>query len=199
MLINLCPYVLTIKQKLRKLIWLKHGWHGGGWWDGEVILLLSSFLKWPQSCWWSFRHFRWCSQSPYFSSGYKSLKLNCHTVSGSFSLSLIVSTTTTTTTKSSFTFFLSPWSCGYVPTLEELTQHCILKTRLHILSVAKTKGTRVKSLASEPSQTVFSLKLYLFDLGYVMVSHRLWHSKSVLVWHFVIVWNIWKLTWCQVQ
>ena len=78
MLINLCPDVLTIKQKLRKLIWLKHGWHGGGWWDGEVIFLLSSFLRCPQSCWWLFRHFRWFSQSPYFSSGYKSLKLNCY-------------------------------------------------------------------------------------------------------------------------
>ena len=32
----------------------------------------SSFLRCPQSCWWLFWHFRWCSQSPHFSSGHKS-------------------------------------------------------------------------------------------------------------------------------
>ena len=46
-----------------------------------LLLLLSSFLGCPQSCWWLFWHFRWCSQSPHFSSGHKSLKLNCCTVS----------------------------------------------------------------------------------------------------------------------
>ena len=30
----------------------------------------SSFLRCPQSCWWLFWHFRWCSQSPHFSSGH---------------------------------------------------------------------------------------------------------------------------------
>ena len=32
----------------------------------------SSFLECPQSCWWLFWHFRWCSQSPHFSSEHKS-------------------------------------------------------------------------------------------------------------------------------
>ena len=32
----------------------------------------SSFLECPQSCWWLFCHFRWCSQSPHVSSGHKS-------------------------------------------------------------------------------------------------------------------------------
>ena len=41
----------------------------------------SSSLGCPQSCWWLFWHFWWCSQSPHFSSGHKSLKLNCCTVS----------------------------------------------------------------------------------------------------------------------
>ena len=36
----------------------------------------SSFLECPQSCWWVFWHFRWCSQSPHFSSGHKSWKLS---------------------------------------------------------------------------------------------------------------------------
>ena len=36
----------------------------------------SSFLRCPQTCWWLFRHFRWCSQSLHFSSGHKSLKFN---------------------------------------------------------------------------------------------------------------------------
>ena len=35
----------------------------------------SSFLKCPQSCSWLFWHFRWCLQSPHFSSGHKPLKL----------------------------------------------------------------------------------------------------------------------------
>ena len=48
----------------------------------------SSFLGCPESCWWLVWHFRWCSQSPHFSSGHKSLKWNCCTVSSSFSLSL---------------------------------------------------------------------------------------------------------------
>ena len=34
----------------------------------------SSFLRCPQTRWWLFRHFRWCSQSLHFSSGHKSLK-----------------------------------------------------------------------------------------------------------------------------
>ena len=46
-----------------------------------LLLLLSSSLGCPQSCWWLFWHFWWCSQSPHFSSGHKSLKLNCCTVS----------------------------------------------------------------------------------------------------------------------
>ena len=32
----------------------------------------SSFLECPQSCWWLFWHFRWCSQSSHFSSDHKS-------------------------------------------------------------------------------------------------------------------------------
>ena len=40
--------------------------------DEAVYISSSSFLKCPQSCWYLFWHFRWCSRSPHFSSGHKS-------------------------------------------------------------------------------------------------------------------------------
>ena len=51
--------------------------------DHQIHLHLLSFFFFFFPCWWLFWHFRWCSQSPHFSSGHKSL--NCYTVSLSLS------------------------------------------------------------------------------------------------------------------
>ena len=80
----------------------------------------SSFLGCPQSCWWLFWHFRWCSQSPHFSSGHKSLTLNCCTVSSLFSLSKnILKKLGRTTPKHKQTYiWLQPpqtcWCCHWI-------------------------------------------------------------------------------------
>ena len=86
--LRLLPYCRTQLQTIHKL----HQEHQLSMYPITKIctnFFLLSFLGCPQSCKWLFWHFRWCSQSPHFSSGHKSLKLNCCTVSSSLKKKLV--------------------------------------------------------------------------------------------------------------